>query len=108
AYAAETSRRSFQSIKDLASKPEASLGADLTMGNIDKRLPKSVEPPEGGLLTLADWHKQGGVLQGYCDSKLFPKIASAWNAKSGLVGAGGTVGKVVSKDEGAHGKNSSG
>ncbi len=108
AYAAETSRRSFQSIKDLASKPEASLGADLTMGNIDKRLPKSVEPPEGGLLTLADWHKQGGVLQGYCDSKLFPKIASAWNAKSSLVGAGGTVGKVVSKDEGAHGKNSSG
>ena len=101
AYSGETSQRSFRAIKALATQPPMNLDPSLSLTAIAARFPKSVLF-DGTALSLADWHKEGGVLHGYCEGKLFPGIASTWNAKSTVVGSGGTVGGVVSKDVGAH------
>jgi hypothetical protein len=70
-YSAQTAKKSQQAITALTTGKTPELATD----DILQRLPNRVQlPKKGGVVTLEDWHQEGGQLKEFCEQEMFPKV----------------------------------
>ena len=101
AYSGETSQRSFRAIKALATQPPMNLDPSLSLTAVSRHASRSRWCSTVQHSAWRTGTRKAASSTAIARASFFPGIASTWNAKSTVVGSGGTVGGVVSKDVGA-------